>query len=200
MDDQSHSITRLLNQVRSGRDEAAAQALWEIYQDRLTEVAQRNLASLPKRVADEDDVAQSAMNSFFRAAETGRLQRLNNREDLWKLLVTITARKARRIAKKQAAKKRGEGRVDGESGFYRRSANDPANLASIPDEDQVNSFLLECDDLVGQLPQQMLQEIALKRLEGYEIEEIAEMLGVSQSTIKRKLKRIRDLWASLLDQ
>src|SRR5262245_12699286 len=45
-------------------------------------------------MADEEDVALSAFDSFCRNAEEGRFPDLRDRDNLWKLLVTITVRKA----------------------------------------------------------------------------------------------------------
>ena len=113
------NISELLQRVKEGRDDEATAGLWEKYFDKLVHVARRNIASLPKRAADEEDVALSAINSFFRAAEAGRLSNLQNRDELWKMLVTMVIRKANRQKDKAFAKKRGGGDVRGESIFMR---------------------------------------------------------------------------------
>ncbi len=87
------SITRLVNQLQLGEREIA-QALWERYFRRLIGLARKKLGNLPRGTADEEDVALSAFDSFCRAAELGRFPRLADRDDLWQVLVLITARKA----------------------------------------------------------------------------------------------------------
>src|SRR6476646_2600314 len=47
-----------------------------------------------RRAADEEDVALSAFDAFCRDAERGRFPGLLDRDSLWHLLVTLTARKA----------------------------------------------------------------------------------------------------------
>ncbi len=89
----SDDVTRWIRRLADG-DELAAQRIWERYFEDLTRLARKRLAGLPRRAADEEDVALSAMNSFYRGALAGRFPQLSDREDLWKLLVTITARKA----------------------------------------------------------------------------------------------------------
>ena len=71
----------------------AAQAIWDKYFQRMADFARHKLDRLPQRVADEEDVALSAMHSFCRGAAAGRFPQLADRHDLWLLLVTITARK-----------------------------------------------------------------------------------------------------------
>ena len=87
------SITRLVNQFQVG-DRVVAQQLWERYFHRLVGLARQKLGGLPPGAADEEDVALSAFASFCRAAEQGRFPRLNDRDDLWQVLVMVTTRKA----------------------------------------------------------------------------------------------------------
>ena len=62
--------------------------------DRLVHLARAHLKSSLRRVADEEDVAICAFNSFCRGAEQGRFPKLDDSTDLWRVLVTITERKA----------------------------------------------------------------------------------------------------------
>ena len=112
-------VTLWINKL-SGGDPRAAQLLWETYFNRLVHYARRKLDGLPLRVADEEDVALSAMYSFCRGMEQHRFDQVNDRNDLWKLLVTITARKACAQRRRQYAGKRGGGQVRGESVFADR--------------------------------------------------------------------------------
>jgi hypothetical protein len=43
---------------------------------------------------DEEDIAISAFDSFFKGVKEQRFPRLNDRNDLWRILLMITARKA----------------------------------------------------------------------------------------------------------
>ena len=75
-------------------DPAAAQRLWERYFHRLVGLARVKLQGQPRRAADEEDVALSAFDSFCRRASDGCFPHLGDRDNLWHLLDTITARKA----------------------------------------------------------------------------------------------------------
>src|ERR1044072_3703651 len=91
------SVTGWIGQVQGGAGEAAQQ-LWHRYFGRLVGLARLKLRGAPCRVADEEDVALSAFDSFCRGAEQGRFPQLLHRDDLWELLVTSTAREARDLA------------------------------------------------------------------------------------------------------
>ena len=92
MDD---DITQWIGKLAEQRGEAA-EVIWREYFEKLVRLARRKLESLPRRAFDEEDVAISAMNSFFKAADAGRFPKLEDRDDLWRILVTITVRKALR--------------------------------------------------------------------------------------------------------
>src|SRR5262245_37262987 len=99
------SVTRWLGQLQGG-DPAAAQQLWERYFRRLVGLARQRLRGAPRRVADEEDVALSAFDSFCRNAEAGRFPHLLDRDGLWQLLVVITVRKATHLVRDQCRQKR----------------------------------------------------------------------------------------------
>ncbi len=79
-------------------------------------MASRKLGDLPRRVADEEDVVLSAFHDFLRGVEEGRFTRLDDREDLWQVLVMLTERKAIGLRRKTQAEKRGGGQVRGRIG------------------------------------------------------------------------------------
>ena len=64
-------VTRWIGRLTDG-DEAAAQAIWERYFEKLVRLARQKLSKMPRRVADEEDVALSAMHSFYQGAVAGR--------------------------------------------------------------------------------------------------------------------------------
>ena len=88
-----NSVTQWIWALKRG-DQSAAQGLWEAYFRRLVGLAHARLRDTPRRIADEEDVALSAFDSFCRGAQAGRFPRLDDRNDLWQILVLITVRKA----------------------------------------------------------------------------------------------------------
>ena len=190
-------ITQLIAQAKQ-TDDAAAAAIWEAYFDKLTIYARRKLAAMPRRAADEEDVVLSAMNSFFDGAKKGKFQP-RDRDELWKLLATITVRKATAQLRKHYAEKRGGGDVRGESVFMR--PDDDAGrfgIDQVLDDKQLPEMSLKlagtCEEMLEQLDDDTLLRIAMMRLEGFSNDEIADELNVSLATVKRKLKRIREAW------
>ena len=110
--DDSGSVTHWIGALRGG-DLDAAQPLWERYFARLVRLAQARLGTRRGQAAaeDEEDAALSAFDSFCRAATEGRFPRLDDRDDLWRLLVAITERKATDQMRRARRVKRGGGRV-----------------------------------------------------------------------------------------
>ncbi len=89
------------------------EAAWGEYYPRLVRLARCRLAQQPRRDADEEDVALSAMRSFYRGLEAGNFPDLRHPDSLWKVLLTLTIRKANHRLRYQVAEKRGAGKVRG---------------------------------------------------------------------------------------
>jgi DNA-directed RNA polymerase specialized sigma24 family protein len=183
------SVTRWLGPLQAG-DPAAAQRLWERYFRRLVALARAKLNGAPRRAADEEDVALSAFDSFCRNAEQGRFPQLADRDSLWRLLVTLTARKAARQVRDEGRRKRGGGAAP--------VADADAVLAEALSREPSPEFAAgvaeECRRLLDRLGDRDLQAVALLRLEGYSVEEVGEKLGCAPRTVKRKLALIRTVW------
>jgi len=190
------SITQWLLNLAQG-DADAAEQMWNDYFGKLVRLARRKLDGLPSRDFDEEDVALSAMNSFYQGITKQKFAHIHNRDDLWKLLVTITARKATAKRRAHYAQKRGGGRLRGESVFG-HTEDEQGGLANIlgtePTPELAVSLAENCRLLLDQLPDETLRQVALWTLEGYRTEEIAEKLGCVRRTVERKLERIREIW------
>lgn len=193
------SVTHLIGELKRG-DPAAAQAIWERYYERLVALARGKLGNLSRRAADEEDVAASAFHSFYEAACAGRFPRLEDRHDLWKLLVTITARKALGQIKHARTKKRGGGKVRGESVFL--AVDDSAEGLGIeqvmgrePTPEFAAQIGEQLETLLDSLGDDTLRKIVLLKMQGYSHAEIAEQLSCVPRTVERKLERIRDKWS-----
>src|SRR6478752_6418510 len=111
------SVTRWVTALKGG-DTAAAQPLWERYHRRLVSLARQKLQAARRREADEEDVVQNAFHSFFRGVARGRFPQLQDRDNLWRLLVVITARKALDQLAHEHSKRQGGGTARGESRIF----------------------------------------------------------------------------------
>jgi DNA-directed RNA polymerase specialized sigma24 family protein len=181
-------VTRWLQQLKAG-DRDAAQPLWERYFPRVVALARDRLRALARAAADEEDVALSALDSFCRNAERGRFPRLDDRDDLWHLLLAIVIRKACDLVRHETREKRDWRRrvpLDAEAGDPPARDLTPALAAELAEE---------TGRLLGLLPNDRMRVVAVRKLEGSTNQEIAGLLaGCSLATVERCLKAIRKHW------
>jgi DNA-directed RNA polymerase specialized sigma24 family protein len=192
------SVTHWLTLLKAGAD--AVQPLWERYFARLVGLARARLRGAPRRAADEEDVALSAFDSFCRNAAAGRFPRLLDRDDLWQLLVLLTARKAINLREHESRQKRGGGRLQGESALRRpgEEAEEAEGLDAVVGTEPTPEFAAEVAEewrlLLDRLGDAELRAVALWKMEGYSNQEIAERLGCVERSVERKLRIIRGVW------
>jgi DNA-directed RNA polymerase specialized sigma24 family protein len=187
------SVTVWLTALRAG-DPLGAQRLWEGYFHSLVDLARRKLLGRPRSAADEEDVALSAFDSFCRGAADGRFPRLADRDDLWQILVVLTARKAHRLIRREARQKRGGGAVRHLSALVDEEEGMAEVVGSEPTPEFAALVAEECRRLLDSLGDDDLRCVALWKMEGYTTDEIATKLGCVPRTVKRKLRVIRGLW------
>ncbi len=197
------SVSRWLGDLKAG-DAAAVQPLWERYFAQLVRLARAKLRNARQvgGAVDEEDAALSAFHSFCAGVAQGRFPQLADRDDLWRLLVVITARKAGAQVQREGRQKRGGGRVRaaadmemaegdgaplGVLGLVLATGPTPAFAAAAAEEFRRLLATLDDDDL---------RRIALDRMEGYTNDEIAERLGCARRTVARRLDLIKRLWAA----
>jgi RNA polymerase sigma factor (sigma-70 family) len=194
----SNSVSEWLGGLKAGHHEAARK-LWEQYSEKLASLARQRLSGLPKAASDEDDLVQSVFHSICRGAAAGRFDDLHTRDELWWLLVAITNQKAIDRHRRQLAQKRGPGRVETETGL---AAHSSFNLDHLIGSAPTAEFILMLDEefkgLLALLNDEQLQKIAVLRLEGYTVPEIATKFGIGTRAIERKLRNIRLKWATEL--
>lgn len=192
-DEDRGSVTLWLGDLKVG-DLAAAQPLWERYFEKLVVLARGKLRRLNKTGAEEDeeDAALSAFHSFCEGAARGKFPKLDDREDLWRLLVVITARKAFAQADRQRRLKRGGGKVATEAD--RGSLGLDVLAGSDPTPEFAAMVAEEYQRLLDVLDDDELRQVAISRMEGYTNDEIAERLGCARRTVARRLDLIRKIW------
>lgn len=197
------SVSHWINALNGG-DDVAVQQLWQRYFHRLVALARAKLQGVQRRAEDEEDVALSAFDSFCRGAEQGRFPQLNSREGLWRLLVTITARKAYDLAEREGRLKRGGGQVRGDSALGDPAASNPrpgweAVAGNEPTPEFAAQAIEEYRRLLGQLGDDELRSIAVWKMEGHTNQEIAARLGCALPTVERRLRLIRKTWSAEID-
>jgi RNA polymerase sigma factor (sigma-70 family) len=194
------SVSGWIGRLKSGEAEAA-QRLWDRYARQMIDFARRKMGDMPKSIADEEDVAQNVFGSICRGAAAGRFTNVKNRDDLWWLLLAITRQKVVDQVRHATAQKRGMGRVRSESQL-RGAADGDASFAldhlvgEVPTPEFLVMFEEETHRLLSKLRDDKLRRIAISRIEGYTVSEIAAELSVSTRAVERKLELIRATWAS----
>lgn len=192
-----HSVTRWMQALQAG-DTSAAQHLWEHYFSAMVGLAERRLSRQARRAFDEEDVALSAFNSFCEGARDGSFPHLSAREDLWRLLVVITARKAKTYQRHANRRKRGGGQVVGESDLARAGDDEAAGFEAIIGSAPTPALLVQIAEqftrLLDRLPSDELRRVAVLKMEGHTVEEIAAQLRLSHRAVERRLQEIRSLW------
>jgi DNA-directed RNA polymerase specialized sigma24 family protein len=186
------SITRLIVLLKEG-GRAAAQPLWDAYFRRLVGLARARLRGTPRGMADEEDVALSAFDSFCRRAEQGLFPQLADRDDLWQLLFVLTVRKAIGLARHQGRARRGGGRIASLEDLDSRDLG--AVLGPEPTPELAAQMADECRRLLDRLGDETLRAVARWKMEGWTNHEIAGRLGCVEHTVERKLRSIRRLWS-----
>jgi DNA-directed RNA polymerase specialized sigma24 family protein len=186
------SITSCLRSLERG-DPQAAQAIWDRYFQRLVSLARTRLQSVHLRVADEEDVVLNVLDSFFRRAKSGQFPRLEDRDDLWKVLFVLTVRKAINLVRHERRPSRGGGRLTVLSEL--KDLDVEEIIGDVPTPELAAQMADECHRLLGRLGNATLRQVALWKMEGYTNVEIAGKLGCVTHTVERKLRSIREIWS-----
>lgn len=193
---ENDDVAVLVKAMENG-DQDATTKLWEYCFPRLLNYSRAKLPDHLRRILDEEDVALSAFKSFCIRAQDGTLGEIGDRDSLWRLLFCITARKAQYYVRYQTCQKRGGGQVGGESTFKRGSDREPG-INQIAAESSgpatLSAFAENCQDLFDSLDDDKLRAIALLRVEGYSVDEIASKMGCAKRSIERRLRLIRTIW------
>ncbi len=198
MNDES-SVTDWIRELKQGNDEAA-QKLWRRFVRRVVALAHDRLGASGRRQVDASDIAQEAFAAFFRAAKRGTFARLEDREDMWQLLMLLTQRKITDRWRRAHAARRP--RLVGESALGRLGKSRQAGLDGLPGYEADPAFVVEAiklfDHLMGLLDPR-LQELAKLKMQGFTNQEIAQRLGCVAVTVSRRLNLIRKTWQQALE-
>jgi RNA polymerase sigma factor (sigma-70 family) len=193
------SVTEWISKLKTG-DPHASQQLWERYVDRLLQHARKKLHGAPRRAADEEDVVLSAFRGFFQGVEQRRFPQLDDRDDLWQVLVMLTERRVIDHWRREKAEKRGAGRVQQENAPSDDRASDEVRpalddlIANEPTPEFAAQFAEQMELLLKSLADPTLRRIAIAKMEGYTNQKLADELKMTTRSIERKLSLIRQAW------
>lgn len=183
------SVSFWIRKLQDGQG-GADDAIWRRFHKRLLQIAARTLPNYVRREEDEEDVVNVAFHSFFRRLHNGSFPDIQNRNELWKVLSSITRRKATNLIRNKNRIKRANHRVSDSSGTLDYVAGDiPSPEFIAMHRETIEKLLSVLDD--------GLREIALSRLDGCTNHEIAAQIRRSVPTVERRLRLIRQKWVGL---
>ena len=191
--DSEGSVTAWIGDLKTGGN-GAAQPLWERYFEQLVNLARKRLRGVSHPEGDAEDAALGAFDSFCRGVKEGRFPRLDDRNDLWRILVVLTQRKVADQVRHEMAQRRGGGIVQSETSLEK----DGGGLDQLPGLEPTPEFAAmvaeEYQDRLESLTSETLRRIAVWKLEGYTADEVAARLGCTRRAVQRKLALIRREW------
>lgn len=191
MSDQADTL-RLIDQFRAG-DQAAAKELFDRYVSRLIGLVHGRMSRKLGRRLDPEDIVQSTFRSFFSGVQGERFQ-FDEPGDLWRLLTVMALNKLRHKAEFHGAGKRGMAAEQSMGGSNEASQRPHWEvLATEPLPDAAAAVMEELALLTADLDPIQAEMVTL-RMEGYQIEEIAELVERSERTVRRVLEKIRTRW------
>jgi len=192
----STNVSHWIELVKAG-DSSAANRIWQHYFDRLVRSVRGRLQGQNRATSDEEDIALSVFDSFYNAAENGRFPDLSDRDDLWRLLLRMAARKVVDKRRHDFRQRRG-GDVKLHSLGHAGNGNAPdagSVIEAIGDEPSPEMVLMmqeSVEQLFSHLGVGKLRDLAVAKLEGYTNAELARRFSCSERTIERRLHLIRE--------
>ncbi|MEY4176797.1 MAG: hypothetical protein RLY70_371 [Planctomycetota bacterium] len=190
----SGTITRLIRLLPS-KDHHSARRLFDFYSARLAALARKRLGEADRRVRDEEDIVGEVLAKLLLDGSQGQLPAINNRTDLLRMLYHRVNQRVKNHVRDMNRKKRGSGHVANEADLATQDGKPTGGLDSFPDPgpspdaalidfeslQQLNERIVRC------LPEDQLRQYATLWLQGITPAEIARRMGVSQSTVYRKM-------------
>ncbi len=191
------SVSDLIAELKQHPSQEAAQQIYQRYIVRLVRRAKSLLGDDPCGAADEEDIAARAINDLFVGIEEGRFARLDDRQDLWQVLMMLVHRRAvdhRRKYGPEAALLQGESVLNGGA----EDSSQGLGMAGVRDVEPTAEEAMEFADSLrrrlAELPAERHRRIALWKLEGRTSAEIARLLGCTKRTVEYALHAIRRAW------
>ncbi|UUO04967.1 ECF-type sigma factor [Blastopirellula sp. J2-11] len=188
----SQSVSDWLRNLEDG-DAEAAQNLWDRYFQSLMHQAEKRIGNVIGGKVEAEDIAVSVFESLFDGARKGRFESVQNRDELWWLLLAMTQRKVVSAVRHETADKRG-GKNSKISIHQEGNCNYFALVSREPGPEEAIALDDEFKRAIDILPSPMLQRIATMTIEGKTTSEISEELGIATATVIRKRSVIRQAW------
>ncbi len=198
------SVTEWIERAKAGNEEAF-QKLWRRFFKRLVGLARTRLKAMPRPAdADPEQVAESALFTFWRGAVMGKFRKVSERDHLLKLLQRITVFKANGDLDRAFALKRGGGRARDEGILMGPNDSSPtAGLEQVLDREPSPALAAEMAETLQELIKCLEddeRQIAKLQMDGLTQAQIAGHCKCSLRTVVNKLGTIRGKWKAVIGQ
>ena len=182
---QDLSSPELLGLWKQG-DEQAARILSDRYSLRMVAFIAGRLNRRFRDTVDPEEIVQSALGSFFYAAQRSKLQ-VSQNVSFWNLLAAFAKRKMMRRIERLSTEKRG--------GDFQRTdlPNDLIADTESTTEDLLDAIRGEIREQYGAVAFGELNVVVDRLVAGQTHHDIAVALGISERTVRRRVTQIREL-------
>lgn len=178
-----------MRRFRQGEEDAATE-LFMKYARRVHALAKSQTSTALAARFDPDDVVQSVFRSFFRRAADG-FYSVPPGDELWQLLLVLTINKVRSLAVHHRAQKRDATKTvvtEGKDWVGAYEADDFAH----------KTLEMVIEDILSELPETNRKVVEL-RIEGHEVQEIADLTQRSKRTVERILQQFRQRLTEMIE-
>lgn len=189
------SVSQLV-QHWDAQESPAVERIYLDYFPKLQTLTRRILGGLPGANIDAEDAAQSAIKSFCRYMRKQEQPNQKHRDDVWRILCKIAARKAIKHRRKRT---HGDPNADlkAMTDLEMRPEDWPQNeqLAEIAVgefDESITAAIAKLDESLQPFDVLMLQELTQ--------EEIAKQMNCSRRTVIRKIEIIKELLKKFLGE
>ncbi len=181
----THWVSEAIDRFKAG-DKNASNEIWQFAFPVVLRYARGVMRGQPRTATDEEDVALSSLASLFRGMNDRRFPRLERGEDLLRIVFTIAWRKA----------KDHRGRASNRHGDIAEGGPEASPLSTVAGDEPSAESVAEMGEAIQRIhallcrKDPLLVRIAELLIGDCTIVEIAEQIGRSVSTVKRKIERI----------
>lgn len=156
--------------------------LFETYLPKLVRLADGRISERFKSKFDSDDIAATVCRSVFRRFREGKFV-FDDDAEFWRLLVTIAKRKISNKVRHYSTVRRSVAQEISEVASVLLEAPEPSAEDVVAFEESLRILNEQLDD--------ERRQVLLLRMEGREYHEIADIMGISERTVRRKMTLIK---------
>jgi DNA-directed RNA polymerase specialized sigma24 family protein len=197
---QSGSVSGWISKMRSG-DPDAIRSLVERYFSKIAQYSDHRIKNGIRVTDDGEDIAVTVLEIITRKVASGELPDLQDRDDLWLMMILIAQRSVIDRQRSELRRKKLASSMVTMTDLLESYNIELSEFLAQDDPKQKLVEILECwDDLVRSLPDDRSRQIAHLKMQGKTNKEIGEILEMVSRTVDRKVNSISNQWQAYLDE